>query len=124
MRLELTADLAQVAIARRFVRANLHDVPAGICADAQLITSELVTNAVEHGVGRSVVLALSRNSKSVDLSVESIGPSDEVGEVTEWKVADAEAITGRGLGIIRKVASDVKVSQSPNRLVITANLAL
>lgn len=124
MRCELVADLAQVGAARRFVRRNLApDVPAALNADVQLIASELVTNAVEHGSGDRVAFALRCELGAVALTVESIGPAPNVGDVDDWEVAPAEEITGRGLGIVRSIADRVEVSRNDGRLVITASLA-
>lgn len=123
MRCELSADLAEVGAARRFVRMNLADVPDELNADVQLIASELVTNAVEHGTGDRVAFALWRDQGSVALTVESIGPSPNVGDVDDWEVAPAEQITGRGLGIVRSLADRVEVNRQNGRLVITASLA-
>jgi anti-sigma regulatory factor (Ser/Thr protein kinase) len=122
-RVELDADLAEVAVARRFVRASLQDIAAAVNADVQLITSELVTNAVEHGCGGPVVVELRRRDAEVDVTVESLGPSPAVGDLEEWRVAAADEITGRGLGIIRNVAHRVAVRRVRGRLVITATLA-
>ncbi len=123
MRCELEADLAEVGTARRFVRTNLVDVPGSLNADVQLIASELVTNAVEHGKGDRVAFALWCDQGAVALTVESIGPAPNVGEVDEWEVAPAEQITGRGLGIVRSIADRVEVSRRNGRLVITARMA-
>lgn len=123
-RVELDADLAQVATARRFVRAALDDVSPTVNADAQLIASELVTNAVEHGRGTSVVIELQRRAAEIDVTVESEGPSPGVGAVEEWRVASVDEITGRGLGIIRNVAKRVAVRRVHGRLVITATLVI
>jgi anti-sigma regulatory factor (Ser/Thr protein kinase) len=123
-RVELDADLVEVAAARRFVRAMLGDVPPAVSADAQLIASELVTNAVEHGRGSSVIMELHRRDAEVDVMVESVGPAPDVGEVEQWRVASVDEITGRGLGIIRNVASRVDVRRVRGRLVITATLAI
>ena len=123
MRCELDADLAEVGVARRLVRRNLADVPDALNADAQLIVSELITNAVEHGSGDRVVFALRRDHDAVALTVESIGPAPNVRGVSDWKVAPADHITGRGLGIVRSIADRVEVSRPNGRLVITASLA-
>ena len=123
MKCELRADLAEVGEARRFVRKNLAHVPDALSADVQLIASELVTNAVEHGRGDRVAFALHCGDDAVDLTVESIGPSPNVGEVDEWEVAPVEHVTGRGLGIVRSIADRVEVTRFDGRLVITARLA-
>lgn len=124
VRLELTADLAEVGVARRFVRTNLTDVPASVSTDAQLVASELVTNAVEHGAGGPVVVALRRNDDAVALTVESEGPASDVGDVAEWRIAPIDQPSGRGLGIIRAIAHRVDVEQTDGRLVITVNLPI
>ena len=50
-----TADVAELAAARRFVRRSLSsEVPERVVHDAQLVVSELVTNAIEHGHGDAV----------------------------------------------------------------------
>ena len=123
MRCELKADLAEVGVARRFVRKNLADVPDSLNADAQLIASELVTNAVEHGRGDRVAFALQCRDGAVAMTVESIGPAPGVGDVDEWEVAPVDHVTGRGLGIVRSLADRVEVTRFDGRLIITASLA-
>ena len=122
MRCELEADLAEVGTARRFIRANLVDVSPGLNADAQLVASELVTNAVEHGAGGPVIVAIRCDDASIALTVESVGPAPDVGDVENWEVAPVEEITGRGLGIVRSIADRVEVRRRNGRLVITACL--
>lgn len=123
MRCELAADLAEVGVARRFVRTNLAGVPEPINADAQLIASELVTNAVEHGTGGPIVFELLCDDDAVAVTVESVGPAPDVREVSSWRVAPVEQITGRGLGIVRSIADRVEVIRRNGHLVITASLA-
>ena len=118
----LSADLAEVATARRFVRSHLADVDEQVAADAQLVTSELVTNAIEHGTGDQVTVCVHVGGADVEVTVESIGPSPDVGPADQWRLADAESIDGRGLGIVRAVASDIAVTRSDDRLTISARL--
>lgn len=124
MRCELAADLAEVGAARRFVRKNLADAPPELNSDAQLVASELVTNAVEHGTGGPVLFELECDDAAVALTVESQGPAPDVGEVSSWRVAPVEQVTGRGLGIVRAIADRVDVRRCNGRLVITARLAV
>lgn len=124
VRVELDPVLAEVPTARRFVRTSLTGLPDGVASDAQLIASELVTNAIEHGDGGPVTVAVHRSADAVAVTVESVGPAPGVGEVDDWRMADADEITGRGLGIVRAVAHGVSVERSPGRLVITASLTI
>ena len=124
MRCELEADLAEVGVARRFVRKVLAGKPADLTADAQLVASELVTNAVEHGTGGPVVVELQCAETAVELTVVSNGPAPDVGDVADWRVAPVDKITGRGLGIVRSSADRVDVRRRNGSLVITARLAV
>ena len=118
----LMADVAEVAVARRFVRSSFADLSPTLSADAELIVSELFTNAVEHGVGGSVVVELHRNATDFAIVVESVGPSPNVGEVSEWHVTSVDQLSGRGLGIVRSVADHVEIVRQDGRLVISASL--
>ena len=124
MRCELEADLAEVGVARRFVRKVLVGKPAALAADAQLVASELVTNAVEHGTGGPVVVELQCADSAVELTVVSNGPAPDVGAVADWRVAPVEEVTGRGLGIVRAIADRVEVRRRNGSLAITARLAV
>ncbi len=124
MSVELDPVLAEVSTARCFVRTNLVGMPEDVVVDAQLIASELVTNAIEHGVGGPVTVVVQRGVDAVAVAIESVGPAPDVGAVDDWRVADAEEISGRGLGIVRALADEVAVTRSPGRLVITASLTI
>lgn len=118
---ELTADPAQVAVARRFVRHSLTAVaPGEVSADLELIVSELFTNAVEHGNAEAVVVTVGAGNGTADVTVDSSGPAPAVGPVESWKVATEDALTGRGLGIVRRLADRVSVERSGEHLVVTA----
>ena len=110
-----------VATARRFVADRLSGVAtdSGIVDDFRLAASELVTNAVEHGNHQKVIVELAVNPGKVSLSVTSHSPYDNVAPVSDWTVADADEITGRGLGIVRTLADDVSVSRGGGMLTIT-----
>jgi anti-sigma regulatory factor (Ser/Thr protein kinase) len=120
-KIELEPAFENVAAARRFVADRLDGVvaDADIVDDLRLAASELVTNAVEHGDPRRVVVELGVETGVVSLSVTSHSPHDNVAPVSDWAVADAAETAGRGLGIVRTLADDVVVSRGGGRLTIT-----
>ena len=95
-----------------------------IIDDLRLAASELVTNALEHGEHEPVVVELGVSTGVVSLSVTSRSPHDHVAPVSDWAVADAAEITGRGLGIVRTLADDVSVTRGGEMLTITVERRL
>ncbi len=120
-RIELEPAFENVEAARRFVAERLDGVVADpdIVDDIRLAASELVTNAVEHGDFRRVVVELAVDTGVVSLSVTSHSPHDHLAPVSDWVIANPEQIAGRGLGIVRTLADDVSVSRGGGRLTIT-----
>jgi anti-sigma regulatory factor (Ser/Thr protein kinase) len=107
---DCTSDFSDVAAARRFVRSSLADVSADVVADLQLIVSELMTNAIEHGSCSDVTVELGVDDREIVLSVTSRGEG-EIPPVAEWVAAPADALAGRGLAIVRELASHVWVTR-------------
>ena len=121
----LDANTAQVAAARRFVRRLLGDsVPLQISSDLQLVASELFTNAVEHGASTTVEVAVESTPEFAGVSVVSVGPSLTVGPVIDWNVAESDAVGGRGLGIVRKLADELIVERDATHFSVTARRSL
>jgi anti-sigma regulatory factor (Ser/Thr protein kinase) len=125
-KIELEPAYENVAAARRFVTERLDGVAADRCVvdDLRLAASELVTNALEHGEHEPVVVELGVNTGVVSLSVTSRSPHDHVAPVSDWSVAHADEITGRGLGIVRTLADDVSVTRGGGMLTITVERRL
>ena len=120
-RIVLEPAFENVAAARRFVVDRLEglELNAELIDDLRLATSELVTNAVEHGEARPVVVELGVDSDVVSLSVTSHSRGDAIGPVSDWAVAGAAEVAGRGLGIVRSLADEVAVSRGDGCLTIT-----
>jgi anti-sigma regulatory factor (Ser/Thr protein kinase) len=119
---ELEAHMANVSAARRFVRTELEGrVPADAVTDLMLATSELVTNAFEHGAPQPVRLTVRSNREEASITVVSGGEGDRVPEVDDWTTAQADRISGRGLGIVREIADDIKVERSGGNVAITVH---
>jgi len=90
-------------MARRLVRRRLSaDVPETVRGGAELIVTELVTNAVVHGVG-TIRLRLQSGAGLVRGEVIDEGPGFEV-DVREHGV---EEIGGRGLWLVSSLARPV-----------------
>ena len=89
----------EVPGARRFVREALDGHPA--CFDAELLTCELVTNAVQHAAdaGR-VTVAVMRRGEVVHVDVIDDGRSG----LPHWRVATGQDEGGRGFQLVNEIA--------------------
>src|SRR5437763_3674453 len=94
----LGGDADAVPRARRFASDMLHGAGVGVVDDAELIVSELVTNALLHG-GPPVTLRLSRLDDRIRIEVEDTGRQLPI------RVRDSiESMTGRGIGLVAALA--------------------
>ena len=117
----LEAATSQVAVARRFVRQKLAGlVPDDVAADLQLIVSELFTNAVQYGGSPRVSVTVQVGPDEAGVTVDSGSPAPGVGPIETWHVADEAEISGRGLGIVRRLADVVRVERDPERFAVAA----
>lgn len=85
--------------------------------DAVLVTSELVTNAVEHG-GGSVDLELAVEADRVRISVTSKAGATEPRRAN----ADADSDGGRGLAIVEQLGEQWGWHRRGDRLSVWAEL--
>lgn len=119
---ELEAHMSNVSVARRFVRNELEGrVPHEAVSDLMLATSELVTNAFEHGSRQPVRLTVRSDRAEASITVVSGGGGGGVPDVESWETARADRISGRGLGIVREIADDIDVERSEGGVAITVH---
>lgn len=88
--------------ARHDVRKILSSWPCrDITGDAELVTTELVANAVQHGGGTDVEMCVAMTEESVEISVtdSSASPPSAV-------TADDESEDGRGLLLVQALCAD------------------
>ena len=71
----LISETASVRAARRFVLDQLAGVLVHRHDDIALVTSELVTNAIEHGAGEEITVEVAPSAGGFDLTVCSTSPS-------------------------------------------------
>jgi anti-sigma regulatory factor (Ser/Thr protein kinase) len=108
-RLLLTAGPASVAAARSQVRAAIFawDVPVD-AETAALLTSELVTNAIAHEKGETVMLTITCICGQLRVDVHDTSYADPVPVDTPL---DAE--TGRGLMLVATLSTDWGFHHTP-----------
>jgi anti-sigma regulatory factor (Ser/Thr protein kinase) len=97
----LPGDVTTPAAARRFVRAALESVEADpvVTETAELLTDELVTNAIVHAHCKSYLYI--RAAKGI-VRVEVTDPDDRLPSMAKL---DPDAPGGRGLVIVNGLAS-------------------
>jgi anti-sigma regulatory factor (Ser/Thr protein kinase) len=88
--------------ARRLVAAALsrREFPAEVSDVAELLTSELVTNAMQHATTAGVSLAVDVEGGSVRVEVGDDDPTP-----LKRSAGGAEAASGRGLGMVEVLAT-------------------
>ena len=90
---------AEVPAARRFVREVLADHPG--CYDAELLTCELVTNAVRHATDAAhVTVAVMRLGPAVHVDVVDNGCAG----VPAWRETGGHDEDGRGFQLVNALA--------------------
>lgn len=98
--------------ARRAVQEHCNGrVDDAVVDQARLAASELVTNAFEHCTSGIVTLDVSIAGEAVVLTVTSPGSNHASGipPVNAWRVSPPTYPSGRGLGMIRRIADEVIV---------------
>jgi anti-sigma regulatory factor (Ser/Thr protein kinase) len=113
MRTELPADLTSARQARSAVRQALAGWGMNhLTGDAELLASELVANAAEHGDGKPISLALRRHAEpgeQPDLTCEVTDTSPAMPQRTE---PGPDTERGRGLAIVDALAQSSGVRAS------------
>lgn len=99
--IELDSVPDSVAFARGIIREYAGDMHVGLLADAELLTSEVVTNAVLHG-RPPIRLEISRDSSALWVSVHDQGADLPV---TPDVKPHRTATSGRGLRIVDALSS-------------------
>jgi hypothetical protein len=58
------------------------------------------------------------------MTVSNIGPAAAIPPVERWRPAPPQALSGRGLGIVRRLCDAVSVAQDGERAVVTCRRRL
>lgn len=121
--ISLTAEASSARAARRFVRSTLEDWSlSSLSSTAELMVSELVTNVVLHARTDLVVrLGLRSTATSTLLRV---GVHDGSPRPPRTMRYSDLAATGRGLRIVRTLATDSGVQTEPDGKTVWFELAV
>ena len=109
-----------VAAVRRAVTEFLarRNVPSTVIEDLELVTSELVTNAIVHRSSDDPVAVHVGLSKTIEIEVGSRGSVTSVPPVDAWRVPPPQEMSGRGLGIVRRLCDEAAIRQEGEWLVV------
>ena len=78
-------------------------------SDAQLIASELVTNAFEHGSRGVVTVDVIVDGNTATLTVTSTGSCVAIPHPSLWMLPDTTNASGRGLALTRLISRSVEL---------------
>ena len=124
--LEVPAATSEIRSARRAVVAHLagRAVPTVIIDDLELVTSELVTNAVAHSPPDAAVRVELEVADDVVLAVSNVGSASAIPPIEDWELAPPPPVSGRGLGIVRRLCDEVVVEQRGDRVNVVCRRTL
>lgn len=86
---------------------------------AQLVASELLTNAVEHGGAGDVALEASLESDQLSMTVAHSLPAELAEFTLEREMPDAESRRSRGLALVQRLSNSVRREWHEGTLSIT-----
>jgi len=121
------SEWGSITLARQFVRNSLGKAPAVpevVVADVELAVSELATNGVRHGSGDPVTIELFRDDRVVTMCVTSTLADDADGNIAAWERILPTGPTGRGIGIVRAVSTDLAFRIAGRSVLASCNFQL
>ena len=98
-------------VARQFVARHAAGLPEGLVDDAQVLVSELVTNAVRYG-RPAITVGVAATADEVIVEVHDTG---EVVPALPAGLPELTRTSGRGLIIVAALASEWGISATPDR---------
>jgi anti-sigma regulatory factor (Ser/Thr protein kinase) len=114
----LSNDVDSVRRSRSVVRRIVDSCPPDFVESATLLTDELVTNAIRHGMP-PIVLTVRFDAHVLIIEVVDCGPGNP-----EAREVDATAERGRGLNIVDQLADDWGVHELQKGKRVWCRLAL
>ena len=125
--IEVPGRASAIARARRAVAEFLarRGVPSVVVDDMELVTSELVTNAIIHPPAPVDVVRVEVGaSDTVSVAVSHVGAAAAIPPVESWRPPPPHALSGRGLAIVKRLSDAVSVRQVGDMAVVTCRRRL
>lgn len=117
----LPATPASSAEARRIALAAASGLDAEARARVELVTSELVANAVEHGTGTEIVLGIRALAPGVEVIVRNRAGREL--PPRPWTMPGPDARRGRGLAVVAAASDHVEADLHGDEMVVRAVVA-
>lgn len=117
----LVAVPSSARAARDFISEYLQKLhaPAAVIADCQLAVSELASNVIAHGEGSEFSIAIDASDPQwwlVEVASNMVTGATNMLLPESWVVTGADHISGRGLGIVRRLMTDIVVTIDVGRV--------
>jgi anti-sigma regulatory factor (Ser/Thr protein kinase) len=85
-----------------------HWVPEDRLDDVALVTSELLTNALQHGVqDTDIVTEVFSHDDRFVVEITNVIAAQRPPPISMWRIAGADRSRGRGLGIVHRLVSQI-----------------
>ncbi|MDW3218979.1 MAG: ATP-binding protein [Acidimicrobiales bacterium] len=91
---------------------------------AQLVVSELVSNAIEASAPEPYHVAASWAGQRLQLAVSSLADAVLIPDPAQWGPESVLAPRGRGLAIVQALVDDVSVTDEDGRATVTVLLSV
>jgi anti-sigma regulatory factor (Ser/Thr protein kinase) len=95
--IELPPKLEASAYARKATRGAFRELPERVLSDLLLVVSELVTNAVQHGPGKPISLAVGLDAKTTVIRGDVTDQGDPSESIP--RIREVTRNRGRGYGL-------------------------
>jgi anti-sigma regulatory factor (Ser/Thr protein kinase) len=93
--------------------------PSTVVDDLELVVSELVTNALTHRSADRPVTVRVVSGEAISLEVANHGSAAEIPPVESWRLASPREMSGRGLGIVRRLCDEAAIRQDGDQIVVS-----
>ena len=95
-------------------------VEEDVLADAELVLSELVANAAEHGTGPSIPVKVHVDGPGRGVRVTVRNRSDATLPERPWRMPAPDAVRGRGLAVTETLSSRIEVHDGGGTVEVSA----